>query len=136
MQTQFITTEITQVLMSVQTDRLETASEVKLALHHVKEDGNGGFAQLDLRNQRHLQNRTHHLGDKPDLVWTCRMFRRNESGCLNPLDYLFKMFSVSFLCFLCRTHRIDVLFVIFLLAGAAAQGISSLCFFLAVPICV
>lgn len=64
--------------MSVQTDHLETASEVKLALHHVKEDGNGGFTQLDLRNQRHLQNRTHHLGDKPDLVLTCRIVQKKQ----------------------------------------------------------
>lgn len=49
--TRFISAE---VLISVQTDRLEAASEVKLALHHVKEDGNGGFTQLNLRNQRHL----------------------------------------------------------------------------------
>lgn len=84
------------VLAPVKTDRLETASEVKLALHHVKEDGNRGFTQLDLRNQRHLQNRTHHLRDKLDLVWTCRMFRRNKLACLNPLDCLFKIFSVSF----------------------------------------
>lgn len=88
---------MTRVLTPVNTDRLETASEVKLALHHVKEDGNRGFTQLDLRNQRHLQNRTHHLRDKLDLVWTCRMFRRNKLACLNPLDCLFKIFSVSFL---------------------------------------
>lgn len=47
---------------------LEAACEVKLALHHVKEDGDGGLSQLDLRNQRHLQNRTHHLRDELDLV--------------------------------------------------------------------
>ncbi len=41
---------ITEITVSVKTDRLEAASEVKLALHHVKEDGNGGFTQLDLRN--------------------------------------------------------------------------------------
>lgn len=94
--------EITQLLMSVKTDRLEAASEVKLALHHVKEDGNGGFTQLDLRNQRHLQNRTHHLRDKLDFVWTCRMLRRNQLACLNPSVYLFKIFQ----CVLCCTHRI------------------------------
>lgn len=50
------------------TDPLEAAREVELALHHVEEDGDGGFTQLDLRNQRHLQDRTDHLWDEFDLV--------------------------------------------------------------------
>lgn len=51
---------------------LEAACEVELALHHVKEDGDGGLAQLDLGHQRHLQDWSHHLRDELDLVRTCR----------------------------------------------------------------
>lgn len=50
------------------THPLEAAREVELALHHVEEDGDGGLAQLDLRNERHLQDGTHHLWDEFDLV--------------------------------------------------------------------
>lgn len=41
---------------------------MELALHHVKEDGDGGLSQLDLRNKRHLQDGTHHLWNELYLV--------------------------------------------------------------------
>lgn len=50
------------------THPLEAAGEVELALHHVEEDGDGGLPQLDLRDQRHLQDGAHHLRDELDLV--------------------------------------------------------------------
>lgn len=50
------------------THPLEAARKVGLALHHVKEDRDGGFAQLYLRDQRHLQHGAHHLWDKFNLV--------------------------------------------------------------------
>lgn len=46
----------------------EAAGEPVLAEHHVEEDGDGGFAQLQLRHQRHLQDGTHHARDKLDLA--------------------------------------------------------------------
>ena len=55
--------------------QLEAAGKVELALHHVKEDGDGGLSQLDLRHQGHLQDGTHHLRDEPYLVGTL------ERGC-------------------------------------------------------
>lgn len=50
------------------THPLEAAREVELALHHVEEDGNGGLPQLDLGDERHLQDGTHHLRDEFILV--------------------------------------------------------------------
>lgn len=55
-------------LLFQRTHPLEAACGVELALHHVKEDGDGGIPQLYLRNQRHLQDRTHHLWDEFNLV--------------------------------------------------------------------
>lgn len=52
----------------MKTHPLEAAREVELALHHVEEDGDGGLSQLDLRDQRHLQDGTHHLWDEFYLV--------------------------------------------------------------------
>lgn len=52
------------------THPLEAAREVRLALHHVEEDGDGGLAQLYLRNQSHLQHGAHHLWDEFNLVST------------------------------------------------------------------
>lgn len=54
------------------THPLEAARKMKLALHHVEEDGDGGLAQLDLRNKRHLRDGTHHLRDEFDLVGSLR----------------------------------------------------------------
>lgn len=51
-----------------QTHIVEATRRVGLALHHVEEDGNGGFSQLDLRDQSHLQDWTHHFWDEFDLV--------------------------------------------------------------------
>lgn len=45
-------------------------AKVELTLHHVKENGDGGFPELDLRGQGDLQNGTHHGGDKFDFVGT------------------------------------------------------------------
>lgn len=50
------------------THPLKAAGEVELALHHVEEDGDGGLSQLDLRDERHLKDGTHHLWDEFDLV--------------------------------------------------------------------
>lgn len=44
---------------------------MKLALHHVEEDGDGGFTQLRLRDECHLQDRADHLGNELDLVLPC-----------------------------------------------------------------
>lgn len=54
------------------THSLEAAREMELALHHVEEDRDGGLSQLDLRNQCHLQDRTHHLRNEFNLVLTLR----------------------------------------------------------------
>ncbi len=86
---------ITEITVSVKTDRLEAASEVKLALPSCQEDGNGGFTQLDLRNQRHLQHGTHHLRDELDFVWTCRMLRRKPVNMPGILQFIRLR---SFLC--------------------------------------
>lgn len=45
---------------------------MELALHHVEEDRDGGLSQLDLGNQCHLQDRTHHLWNEFNLVLTLR----------------------------------------------------------------
>lgn len=42
-----------------------------LALHHIKEDGDGGFPQLWLRNQRDLKNGPHHGRDELHFVGAC-----------------------------------------------------------------
>lgn len=43
-------------------------SEVVLTLHHVKEDGDGGFPKLWLRHQGSLQDGPHHGRDELHLV--------------------------------------------------------------------
>lgn len=53
---------------------------MELALHHVEEDGDGGLAQLDLRDEGHLQNGTHHLGNELDLVGA--LWRDKENGSM------------------------------------------------------
>lgn len=45
-------------------------AEVELTLHHVKENGDGGFPELNLRGQRDLKNGTHHGRDKFNFVGT------------------------------------------------------------------
>jgi len=44
------------------------AWRVKLALHHVEEDRDGGLAQFRLGQQRHLQEGPHHGRHEVDLV--------------------------------------------------------------------
>lgn len=61
------------------TDPLETAREVKLALHHVEEDGDSRFAQFDLWHKRHLQNGSHHLRDELDLVGTWKQIEEHKT---------------------------------------------------------
>lgn len=50
--------------------RFERASraEVVLALHHIEEDGDGGFSQFRLGDQRDLQNGPDHGGDELHFV--------------------------------------------------------------------
>ncbi len=50
--------------------RLKRASgaEVVLTLHHIKEDGDGGFPQLRLGHQSDLQHRPHHGWDELHFV--------------------------------------------------------------------
>lgn len=43
---------------------------MELALHHVEEDGDGGFAQLRLGKERHFQHGADHFRDELDLVLT------------------------------------------------------------------
>lgn len=62
------------------THPLEATCEVKLALHHVKEDGDGGLSQLDLGNKGHLQNWTHHLRDELYLVGALKIKQVEEKG--------------------------------------------------------
>ena len=49
---------------------LEASGGVEFTLHHVEEDGDGGFAKLCLWNQRHFQYGTNHLWNELDLVLT------------------------------------------------------------------
>lgn len=51
---------------------LEASGGVEFTLHHVKEDGDGGFPQLRLWDQGHFQDRPHHLWDELDFMLTCR----------------------------------------------------------------
>lgn len=43
---------------------------MELALHHVEEDGDGGFTQLRLGKERHFQHGADHFRDELDLVLT------------------------------------------------------------------
>lgn len=43
---------------------------MELALHHVEEDGDGGFAQLRLGKERHLQHGADHFRNELYLVLT------------------------------------------------------------------
>lgn len=49
---------------------LEAPGGVEFTLHHVKEDGDGGFPKFRLRNQRHFQYRADHFWDEFYLVLT------------------------------------------------------------------
>ena len=44
-------------------------AEVVLALHHVKEDGDGGLPEVWFWHQRGLQDGPHHGWDEFHLVW-------------------------------------------------------------------
>lgn len=46
------------------------STEIELTLHHIKENGDGGFPKLYFRGQCDLQNGTHHGGDEFDFVGT------------------------------------------------------------------
>lgn len=46
------------------------STEIELTLHHIKENGDGGFAKLYFRGQCDLQNGTHHGRDEFDFVGT------------------------------------------------------------------
>lgn len=68
------------------THPLEAAREVELALHHVKEDGDGGLPQLDLRDECHLQDGAHHFGNELNLV---RPLREGKEKTFNIyIDFL------------------------------------------------
>lgn len=49
---------------------LEAPGGVEFTLHHVEEDGKGGFSKFCLRNQCHFQYRANHFWDEFYLVLT------------------------------------------------------------------
>lgn len=54
---------------------------MELALHHVEEDGDGGFAQLRLGKERHLQHGADHFRNELYLVLTLNEETRySETG--------------------------------------------------------
>lgn len=55
---------------------IAVSAEVELTLHHVKENGDGGFPELYFGGQCDLQNGTHHGGDEFDFVGACNESKR------------------------------------------------------------
>lgn len=49
--------------------KVAISTQVELALHHIKENGDRGFAELHFRGQSDFQNGTHHGWDEFDFVW-------------------------------------------------------------------
>ncbi len=54
--------------MCVCLNLFEVSRRVVFTLHHVKEYGDGRSPQLFLRDERHLQDGTHHPGNETDLI--------------------------------------------------------------------
>ena len=44
------------------------ATQIELTLHHIEENGDGGFPELHFRGQSDFQNGTHHGWDEFDFV--------------------------------------------------------------------
>lgn len=44
------------------------AAQIELTLHHIEENGDGGFSELHFRGQSDFQNGTHHGRDEFDFV--------------------------------------------------------------------
>lgn len=63
---------ITKIIGLTTSYHMEIAisTEIELTLHHIKENGDGGFPEFHFRGQCDLQNGTHHGGDEFDFVGT------------------------------------------------------------------
>lgn len=61
--------------MCVCLNLFEVSGVVVFTLHHVKEYGDGCSPQLFLRDERHLQDRTHHPGNETDLIHTLKLWK-------------------------------------------------------------
>lgn len=47
---------------------IAVAAQIELTLHHIEENGDGGFPELHFRGQSDFQNGTHHGWDEFDFV--------------------------------------------------------------------